>query len=110
MLTLLIGTSAAPRGRRIGLGFLRVVDVWRGNPAVSDLLLAEPSDTWEVHMIQRDEVAILRGVREGLLPLGACHLLIDVELDRDRRIFELCIGRVDRVSPEDELLAPSSSA
>ena len=56
-------------------------------------------------MVQRNEVTILRGVREGLLPLGARRLLIDIKLDRNRRIFELGIGRVDRVSPEDELLA-----
>ncbi len=56
-------------------------------------------------MVQRNEVTILRGVREGLLPLGARGLLIDIKLDRNRRIFELGIGRVDRVSPEDELLA-----
>jgi hypothetical protein len=46
-------------------------------------------------------IASVRKMR-GYLELG---LLIDVEFDRDRRIFELCIGRVDRVSPEDELLA-----
>jgi hypothetical protein len=101
--SLLIGTSAAPRGRRIGLGFW-IVDVWRRNP-VSDLLLAEPSDPREVRMVQRDEAAILRGVRESLLPLGARRLLINVEFDRDRRVFELCVGCVDRISPEDELLS-----
>src|SRR5882672_11425153 len=77
--TLLIGTSAALCGR-IGLALLRVVDVRHGDPAVPDLLLAEPSDPREIHVIQRDEVAVLRRVREGVLPLGARRLLIDVEL------------------------------
>jgi hypothetical protein len=79
----------------IGLVLLRVVEVWHGDPAVPGLLLAEPSDPREIHVIQRDEVAVLRRVREGVLPPSAGRLLIDVELDRDRRVFELRVRRVD---------------
>src|SRR5207244_5633073 len=56
-------------------------------------------------LVQRYEVAIAGRVVERLLSRRRRLLLVDVELDRDVRIVELGVGRVDRIAHEDELFA-----
>src|SRR5882762_101505 len=60
-------------------------------------------DAQEIHVSESDQIAIFHRVCKNPLPLNRSELLVDVELNRDRRGVELHVRSVNRVAQENQL-------
>src|SRR5438309_11750811 len=73
------------------------------NPTIVVSIFSHVPDAWEVHVGERDQVAVFRCISKNSFPPNRGELLVNVEFDRDRRGIELHVRSVNRVAQENQL-------
>src|SRR6266478_7107837 len=83
--------------------FGRVIRVGNRNPTIVVSIFSHVPDAREVHVGERDQVAVFRRISKHPFPPNRGELLINVEFNRDRRGIELHVRSVNRVAQENQL-------